>query len=85
MSAPNMDDWQIVEQIDRLVAQEHELERSHADESLTDEDRARLQQIEVQLDQCWDLLRQRRARRDAGKDPAEAQVRDAEVVEHYQQ
>ncbi len=85
MSLPNMDDWQIVEQIDRLVAQEHELERSHADEGLTDEDRARLQQIEVQLDQCWDLLRQRRARRDAGQDPAEAQVRDAEVVEHYQQ
>ena len=85
MSAPNMDDWQIVEQIDRLVAQEHELERSHADEGFSDEDRARLQQIEVQLDQCWDLLRQRRARRDAGKDPAEAQVRDAEVVEHYQQ
>ena len=80
-----MNDSQIVEQIDRLVAQEHELERSHADEALSEEDRARLQQIEVQLDQCWDLLRQRRARRDAGKDPGEAQVRDVEVVEHYQQ
>jgi len=85
LNNPHMDDTAIVEQIDRLVAQEHELERSHADEGFSDEDRARLQQIEVQLDQCWDLLRQRRARRDAGKDPSEAQVRDADVVEHYQQ
>lgn len=85
MNDTHKDDWQIVEQIDRLVAQEHDLERSHAAAGLSDEDRARLQQIEVHLDQCWDLLRQRRARRDAGKDPAEAQVRDAQVVEHYQQ
>ena len=85
MNNPHIDDSAIVEQIDRLVAQEHELERSHADEEFSGEDRARLQQIEVQLDQCWDLLRQRRARRDAGKDPSEAQVRDADVVEHYQQ
>ncbi|HVA74464.1 MAG TPA: DUF2630 family protein [Acidimicrobiales bacterium] len=80
-----MNDSEIVEQIDRLVAQEHELERAHAAAELSDEDRARLEQLEVQLDQCWDLLRQRRARRNAGKDPAEAQLRDAEVVEHYQQ
>lgn len=80
-----VNDSQIVEQIDRLVAREHELERSHAEAGLSDEDREGLRQIEVQLDQCWDLLRQRRARRDAGKDPAEAQVRDAQVVEHYQQ
>ena len=85
MNNPNIDDSAIVEQIDRLVAQEHELERSHADEGLSDEDRARLQDIEVRLDQCWDLLRQRRARRNAGQDPAEAGVRDPEVVEHYQQ
>jgi hypothetical protein len=44
-----------------------------------------MQDIEVRLDQCWDLLRQRRARRDAGQDPGDAQVRAAEVVEHYQQ
>ena len=85
MTHPNPIDAQLVERIDRLVAEEHELERSHSEEGLSDDDRTRLQQIEVQLDQCWDLLRQRRARRDAGRDPAEAQLRDAEVVEHYQQ
>ena len=85
MTHPNPIDAQLVERIDRLVAEEHELERSHSEEGLSDDDRTRLQQIEVQLDQCWDLLRQRRARRDAGRDPAEAQLRDAEIVEHYQQ
>ena len=85
MTDPHTGDLEIVEQIDRLVSREHELERSHAAEGLSDEDREHLKQIEVQLDQCWDLLRQRRARRDAGKDPAEASLRDARVVEHYQQ
>ena len=85
MTHPNPVDAELVERIDRLVAEEHELERSHAEDTLSDDDRKRLQQIEVQLDQCWDLLRQRRARRNAGKDPAEAQLRDAQVVEHYQQ
>ena len=85
MTHPNPVDAELVERIDRLVAEEHELERSHSQEGLSDDDRERLQQIEVQLDQCWDLLRQRRARRDAGQNPAEAQVRDPEVVEHYQQ
>ena len=85
MTHPNPVDAELVERIDRLVAEEHELERSHSEEGLSDDDRQRLEQIEVQLDQCWDLLRQRRARRDAGRAPAEAQLRDAEVVEHYQQ
>lgn len=80
-----MNDAEIVEQIDQLVSQEHDLERKHADEGLSEADRERLQQIEVRLDQCWDLLRQRRARRDAGQDPGEARERPAEVVEHYQQ
>jgi Protein of unknown function (DUF2630) len=80
-----MDDAELVKRIDDLVAEEHRLEREHAAEGLSDADRERLQAMEVQLDQCWDLLRQRRARRHAGKDPAEAQVRDPEVVEHYQQ
>jgi hypothetical protein len=44
-----------------------------------------MREIEVQLDQCWDLLRQRRARRDAGQDPDAAEVRPEGVVEHYQQ
>ena len=85
MTHPNPIDAELVERIDRLVAEEHELERSHSEDSLSDGDRQRLQEIEVQLDQCWDLLRQRRARRDAGRDPAEAQLRDPAVVEHYQQ
>jgi hypothetical protein len=80
-----MDDAEIVKRIDDLVREEHRLEREHAADGLSDADRGRLDALEVQLDQCWDLLRQRRARRSAGKDPAEAQVRDPEVVEHYQQ
>jgi hypothetical protein len=80
-----MNDAQIAEQIDKLVAEEHSLERDHGDRDLSDQERQRLDHIEVQLDQCWDLLRQRRARRHAGQDPAEAQVRAADVVEHYQQ
>lgn len=80
-----MDDTEIVRQIDDLVAEEHRLERDHTTDGLSEADKDRLRQVEVQLDQCWDLLRQRRARRDAGQDPAEAHVRDPEIVEHYQQ
>jgi hypothetical protein len=80
-----MNDNEIVQQIDQLVDQEHDLERRHAAEGLPEAEREKLQEIEVRLDQCWDLLRQRRARRNAGQDPAEAHVRPAEVVERYQQ
>jgi hypothetical protein len=80
-----MNDAEIVQRIDQLVDQEHLLEREHAQNGLSGEDRERLQEIEVQLDQCWDLLRQRRARRHAGQDPDEAHTRDPETVEHYQQ
>ena len=52
---------------------------------MTDTDRERLSKIEVELDQCWDLLRQRRALRDAGRDPKEAEVRPPDVVENYEQ
>ncbi|MET0479597.1 MAG: DUF2630 family protein, partial [Actinomycetota bacterium] len=52
---------------------------------LTEDDTARLQDLEVQLDQCWDLLRQRRARRDAGQDPDAAHVRPEGTVEGYLQ
>ena len=79
-----MDDARIVEHIDTLVAEEHALERDHTGE-LTADDRARLDAIGVQLDQCWDLLRQRRARRQAGLDPDEAEVRPEAVVEKYAQ
>jgi hypothetical protein len=80
-----MDDRQIVEHIDELISEEHRLERAGTSGSLTDDDRAALSRIEVQLDQCWDQLRQRRARRSAGLDPDDAVVRPPDVVEGYQQ
>ena len=52
---------------------------------MTDEQHARLKEIEVHLDQCWDLLRQRRARREFGLNPEEAKERPVDTVEHYQQ
>ncbi|MDA8043764.1 MAG: DUF2630 family protein [Actinomycetota bacterium] len=81
----NLGDQALVRRIDELVEEEHRLERTHAGEGLDEGSRNRLRSLEVQLDQCWDLLRQRRARRDAGQNPDQAEVRDAGVVEHYQQ
>ena len=84
-----MSDESIAARIERLVSEEHELrEREQADSpnpAALEEDRERLRTVEVELDRCWDLLRQRRALRDAGSDPEQAQVRDADTVEHYQQ
>ncbi|MEN3314949.1 MAG: hypothetical protein V7605_1183 [Acidimicrobiaceae bacterium] len=80
-----MDESELVRRIDELVDAEHALETAHVGEPLSDEETARRQQIEVALDQCWDLLRQRRARRRAGEDPDEAGVRPERVVEGYQQ
>jgi len=80
-----MNDTQIVKTIDELVDEEHRLERTHSDRGLTDEEKVRLEEVEARLDQCWDLLRQRRARRHAGLDPDDAVVRSPAVVEHYQQ
>jgi hypothetical protein len=80
-----MDDPQIHGTIEQLVAEEHELwERESAGEA-TEADRQRLQAVKVSLDQCWDLLRQRRALRGAGRDPDAADVRQREVVERYEQ
>jgi 5,10-methylenetetrahydrofolate reductase len=79
-----MDDAQILQQIEKLVREEREL-RDKADGGLADEERARLQSIEVALDQCWDLLRQRRALREFGEDAEGAQTRDASTVERYEQ
>ena len=75
-----MDDTTITHHVTDLVAEEQEL-RSDAD--LTDEERQRLDDIQVELDRCYDLLRQRRARREYGEDPDQAEARDAETVEHY--
>jgi hypothetical protein len=80
-----MKDEDIFARINRLVDDEHRLERDGHGRALTDEERSQLQQLEVSLDQCWDLLRQRRARRHAGADPADAEVRPPGTVEGYRQ
>lgn len=80
-----MEDVEIVRRIDRLVEEEHHLERSHADEPLDEAGQSRLRQVEEHLDQAWDLLRRRRARRAAGGDPDDVGTRATDVVEHYRQ
>jgi len=75
-------DGQVLDHIQRLVSEEHRL---YGQGSLSDVDKERLDKVKVELDQCWDLLRQRRALRDVGRDPAEAQVREAGIVENYEQ
>ncbi|HEY8058565.1 MAG TPA: DUF2630 family protein [Acidimicrobiales bacterium] len=80
-----MDDVEILSRITALVDEEHRLEESHVGEGLSDEEKDRLAEVEVALDQCWDLLRQRRARRNAGLDPDEAAVRPEGTVEGYRQ
>ncbi len=80
-----MDDTEIVRRITELADEEHRLEQSHVGVGLSEEEVERLKSLEVALDQCWDLLRQRRARRSAGQDPDEAVVRPATTVEGYKQ
>jgi hypothetical protein len=80
-----MDDLEIVKRIGQLADEEHRLEDSHEGEPLSETEVARLRSLEVALDQCWDLLRQRRARRAAGEDADGAAVRPAQIVEHYKQ
>jgi hypothetical protein len=80
-----MKDTEIRRHIEELVAEEHRLLEHGERRKLTDEDRDRLETISVRLDQYWDLLRQRRARRDAGQDPGIAHIRSEDVVERYQQ
>jgi Protein of unknown function (DUF2630) len=80
-----MDDPQIHGTIEKLVAEEHELWSRESAGNATDTDRQRLQELQVSLDQCWDLLRQRRALREAGRDPDAADLRRPEVVERYEQ
>ena len=71
--------------IESLVREEHELWDRESAGRASDSDRRRLQEIKVQLDQYWDLLRQRRARRRAGEDPEGASPRDPDTLEHYLQ
>jgi hypothetical protein len=76
-----MSDKSILDHISALVAEEHEL---RAEPAKADSNAARLKHVEEQLDQCWDLLRQRRAKREFGDDPAKAVVRDVGTVERYE-
>jgi hypothetical protein len=81
-----VDDATILQNVNALMEEEHQLRaRLEAGEIGREEEHARLGQIEVQLDQCWDLLRQRRARRLADQDPESAQTRPVAEVEGYEQ
>ena len=84
-----MSDESIANRIEKLVAEEHQLrqreESDSHDEDRLEADQDRLREVEVELDRCWDLLRQRRALRDAGANPENAHVRDADTVERYLQ
>jgi hypothetical protein len=81
-----MDDKEILTRIDELVASEHELRgKLAAGELTTTEEHQQLKSVEEALDQAWDLLRQRRARREFGEDPSVAGNRSVPEVENYQQ
>jgi Rad3-related DNA helicase len=75
----------ILSHIDELVAEEHDLRSRHGSGGLSDEERQRMTQLEVELDRAWDLLRQRRARSEFGANPDGAQERPAGEVETYLQ
>ena len=80
-----MDDNEIIAQISGLAEEEQRLEEAHVGEGLSDEERERLRTIEITLDQLWDTLRQRRAKRNAGGSPEDAHTRSAGTVEGYLQ
>ncbi|GCE14357.1 DUF2630 family protein [Tengunoibacter tsumagoiensis] len=80
-----MNDQEILQRIQTLVNEEHHLLGLREEGKLVPDQHERVRELEISLDQCWDLLRQRRARRNAGEDPDKATVRDEKIVEHYQQ
>ena len=84
-----MDDESLLNRIDALIDEEHALlgreEADAVDREALEVDHQRLAEVSVELDRCWDLLRQRRARREAGQDPEGARARDSAVVEKYLQ
>jgi hypothetical protein len=82
---PAAPDAEPLGRISELADEEHRIRESESEGTATAEDRERLAEVERLLDQCWDLLRQRRARRDAGLDPAQAEVRDPGVIGSYRQ
>ncbi|SOD63274.1 Protein of unknown function [Streptomyces zhaozhouensis] len=82
--ADPMDDKDILARVDELVAEERALRDRSTGRGLGTEERVRLDDLEVRLDQCWDLLRQRRARDEFGTDPNTATTRPAREVEGYE-
>jgi hypothetical protein len=80
-----VNDQEVLGHINELAAREHELRQAEAKRPLTDDERSELRKAELALDQCWDLLRQRRARAEFGQDPDDAAVRDSDTVEKYRQ
>jgi hypothetical protein len=84
-----MDDQTILTRIEELVSEEHALQADEGERSVNADalaaDRERLQAVSLELDRCWDLLRQRRALREAGASPDRAEARDPDTVERYLQ
>jgi hypothetical protein len=78
--AQNTTDKTVLHHIEELVTEEKKL---YAEGAVSDKDKGRLDKINVELDQCWDLLRQRRALREFGRNPDEAELRSPKVVENY--
>ncbi|MGP4112798.1 DUF2630 family protein [Streptomyces sp. 4N509B] len=79
-----MEDRDILREVDQLVAEERVLRDRATGQGLTPDERVRLTELEVRLDQCWDLLRQRRARSEFGENPDAAAVRPPGEVEGYE-
>ncbi len=82
MAEQHVTDEGILKHIERLVDEEQKL---YGKQGINDSEQVRLEKVQVELDQCWDLLRQRRALREFGKDPDRAHVRPASIVEKYEQ
>ena len=78
-----MDDKKVTDRIDELARREHELFEREAKGAASEAEQQELRRVQVQLDQWWDLLRQRRAKREFGQDPGEASLRDEKTVEGY--
>ena len=78
-----MDDRKVTDTINELAREEHALFERESNGTATEADRTRLNHIQGTLDQCWDLLRQRRARREFGMDPEDARVRDEKTIKGY--
>ena len=79
-----MTDFDVQDHIEQLVAEEHRLLGHSSEQGLNPADHERLEQVRVELDRYWDLLRQRRAREEFGEDPDDASIRDADTVEGYE-